>query len=193
METDKVIFSRRTIRQYTSKNLTKKQIIKIIEAGRWGPSVHNSQPWQYIIIRKKKIVDDISKVLNVKSKHLLTGFDIIIKETARIISNARTIVAVYNTCELSNRMKKFDEPYYSIAKCSEVQSISGSIENMLLMAHFLGLGAAWLTSPLFFEKEINSLLNIKSSLLAILTFGYPSNDIVKSDRKSLKKIAKYIQ
>ena len=187
----KLIKSRRSIRQYKKRTIPKGQIIKILEAGRWSPSAHNAQPWRFIVVTKPQVIKKLSKVLVNKSRNLLTGFDIVLRKTAEIVSNAPVIVAVYNSGELSNRMKKFDEPYFSITKMSELQSIAASIENMLLMAHARNLGAAWLTAPLFCEDEIKSFLNIKGYLVALVTFGYPNQYGTKSDRKPLKNLVKF--
>lgn len=187
----KLIRSRRTIRKYTDKEISNKQIMKILEAGRWSPSVHNAQPWRFIVIRKEPVIKRLAGILLKKSHHLFSGFDIIVKKTAEVVLSAPIAIVIYNSCELSKRMRKFGDPYFSITEISELQSISASIENMLLMAHSLGLGAAWLTSPLFCAAEIRSLFNINGSFVALLTIGYSGQSCAISDRKSLKSCIKF--
>ncbi|MGA1795530.1 MAG: nitroreductase family protein, partial [bacterium] len=50
-----LIKDRRTIRKYQDKNIPKKILDSIIEAGCWAPSTHNSQPWFYLVIKNSTI------------------------------------------------------------------------------------------------------------------------------------------
>ena len=50
-----VIFQRRSVRTYESKQVPIDLIEQMLDAGRWAPSAHNSQPWQFIIISDAKI------------------------------------------------------------------------------------------------------------------------------------------
>ena len=45
---------RRSIRKYTDKYIPDDVVKKIIEAGRYAPSSHNSQPWRFVVITNKK-------------------------------------------------------------------------------------------------------------------------------------------
>ena len=45
--------SRRSIRAYKPDPIPDEFIQKIIEAARWAPSGGNSQPWEFIVIKKK--------------------------------------------------------------------------------------------------------------------------------------------
>ena len=187
----KLIKSRRSIRKYKNTPVPKKEIMKILEAGRWAPSAHNAQPWRFIVITKPQVIKKLASVLIKSSHSLYSGFNIVLRKTAEVLSNAPVLIVVYNSCELSNKMKRFDEPYFSITKDSELQSISASIQNMLLMAHSLNLGTAWLTAPLFCENKVKSFLKIKGDLIALITIGYSKRTIIKTDRQNLKNLVKF--
>src|SRR4030066_2540323 len=63
MEIDKFIEllkSRRSIRAYKPDPIPDEFVQKIIEAARWAPSGGNSQPWEFIVIKKKEIKDRIA-------------------------------------------------------------------------------------------------------------------------------------
>ncbi len=69
METLKCIKTRRSIREYTAKDITEKQIKILIDAARHAPSAKNVQDWEFIIIRDNKIQRDL--MLNdTKRSHL---------------------------------------------------------------------------------------------------------------------------
>ncbi len=58
-ETEKVIYNRRSIRLYRGKPVPQKLVHRVIEAGRFAPSAGNNQPWKFIVIRNKELIDEI--------------------------------------------------------------------------------------------------------------------------------------
>ena len=126
---------------------------EIIEAARWAPSVHNIQPWRFVVISKQQVILKIAQILYKKSKEVFSGFNIILKESAKIIKNSPMLIIVVNSCALSRRMKKFENPYFDNSKISEYQSIAAAIENILISAHSKKLGVAWIGMALFCKNE----------------------------------------
>lgn len=58
-ETEKVIYNRRSIRLYKNKPVPPELVHRIIEAGRFAPSAGNNQPWKFIVIQNKELIDEI--------------------------------------------------------------------------------------------------------------------------------------
>lgn len=56
MDTFECIRKRRDIRSFTDREVTDETITKIIDAGRLAPSAMNLQPWNFIVIKDKKII-----------------------------------------------------------------------------------------------------------------------------------------
>jgi nitroreductase len=52
--------SRRSIRAYKPDPIPDEPIQKIVEAARWAPSGGDSQPWEFIVIKRKEIKDKIA-------------------------------------------------------------------------------------------------------------------------------------
>ena len=50
---------RRTIRRFKPDPVPHECIDKIIEAARWAPSGYNMQPWDFVVVRDKKLKDTI--------------------------------------------------------------------------------------------------------------------------------------
>ena len=65
MEFKQVLENRRSIRKYTKQAVEKEKVDAIIEAGLLAPSAHNTQPWQFIIVRDS-IVNSIKMVAGSK-------------------------------------------------------------------------------------------------------------------------------
>jgi len=191
MDILKLIKNRRTIRRYKNKPISKRIINRIIEAGRWGPSPHNSQPWEFVILEKQS-KEKLVRELFAFSPNIYTSFKILLKSTLKIIESAPTIILVYNNCSLSKKVKKFKEPYYGITYLSEIEGISAAIQNMHLVASYLGLGMAWLTMPLFIKKRIDRIISKKGDLIAILAIGFPAGKTGIISRKKSSEVFNYI-
>jgi len=54
-----LVKKRRSIRQFKPNPIPDEYIDKIIEAARWAPSASNSQPWEFIVIKKPELKDKI--------------------------------------------------------------------------------------------------------------------------------------
>ncbi len=63
--------------------------------------------------------------------------------------------------------------YGERGKLFAIEDCSASIQNMLLTAHALGLGACWVGA--FSEEEVRNLLSLPDHALpvALIPFGYP--------------------
>ena len=53
---------RRKMVAFTDKEVSNENILKIIDAARHAPSGMNFQPWEFIVIRDKKSIEEISYI-----------------------------------------------------------------------------------------------------------------------------------
>jgi len=189
-----LIKTRRTIRKYKDKKVPHEVLEKIIEAGRWAPSAHNIQPWKFIAIDKKETIEEIVSMLEKKAGELFSGFNLVMRDSAKNLRETQTIVAIYSDGTISRKFSKLGSPYSEIGDIYEVQSVTNAIQNMLLYSHSIGIGVAWYGMALFCEKEINKILGQSGRLMAIISLGYPKEkEKPKSKRKDLKEICEYIK
>ena len=59
-----LVKKRRTVRHFKSTPVPDDYITKIIEAARWAPSGFNTQPWEFVVIKKPEIHDKIVAALD---------------------------------------------------------------------------------------------------------------------------------
>jgi len=73
----------------------------------------------------------------------------------------------------------------------DLQAIGACMQNMLLAAHSLGLGASWQGEILNRADEVEELLGVPSyyELMAVLTLGYPGGAGQASSRRRLSELA----
>lgn len=190
----KVIKTHRNIRKYKNKPVPKKLIKKIIEAGRWGPSIHGFQPWKFVVIENKTLIKKISECLMRKSRRTCIGSKVLLSSSAHTITNAQILIIIYNSKSFARFGGNLRKRYSKFAKIAELSAISSAIQNMILTAESLGIGTCWLSITLFCEKEINIMCNIEEDydLVTVLSLGYPAEKGKRSTRKPISETVKYL-
>ena len=59
----KAIHSRKSVRHFTDEEVTKNQLEEILRAAMAAPSARNMQPWAFICITKRDILDQLANGL----------------------------------------------------------------------------------------------------------------------------------
>jgi NADPH-dependent glutamate synthase beta subunit-like oxidoreductase/nitroreductase/NAD-dependent dihydropyrimidine dehydrogenase PreA subunit len=59
-ETERVIYTRRSNRVFTPEQVSDDLIHRVLETGRFAPSAGNAQPWQFLVIQDRELLDEIS-------------------------------------------------------------------------------------------------------------------------------------
>ena len=59
MEAMDAILSRRSIRRYTEQTVSDEMIKELLEAAMSAPSAGNEQPWHFVVIRDRQILNEI--------------------------------------------------------------------------------------------------------------------------------------
>lgn len=161
---------RRSIRSFTSEDISEEQIEKIIDAARWAPSAGNIQPWEFIVIRRPEIKREIAKA----------ALNQIFIEEAPVV-----IVVCADEVKSSRVYGSRGANLYCI------QDTAAAIENMLLAICALGLGACWVGA--FNEDDVRRTLRIPRGLrpVAIIPVGHPAEKPAPPRRRALKEIIHY--
>ena len=62
MEIIEGIFTRRSIRKYKDKKIPVEQVNILIKAAMHAPSARNQQPWHFVVVTERDILEKITKV-----------------------------------------------------------------------------------------------------------------------------------
>lgn len=157
----KLIKERRSIRYFTNEIVKENDIMTLIEAAQWAPSGLNNQPWKFVTIQDKDILERCATCT----------------KYSRILLECSSCIAVfYALAEGYNRDK-------------DLMSIGACIQNMLLMASSMGIGTVWLGEILNKKAEVNEILTVDESyeLAAVIALGYPK-DTPQKGRKDLESL-----
>lgn len=176
MDFEKLVLQRESVRKYTDKPVEREDIIKCVEAARMTPSAHNSQPWTFVVIDNKELMQ---KVAN-------ETFNAVVRFN-KWVPNAQAMVAVVieKTHFAMVGSNKSDAEYNMI-------DIGAATEHFCLQAADLGLGTCIL--GYFNEKNVKELLNVPSGKKVglLITMGYSPFEIARDKkRKELDEMCKF--
>ncbi|MEN6440259.1 MAG: nitroreductase family protein [Syntrophobacter sp.] len=152
MEALQAILSRRSIRAYSKENVSEDILRQILEAAMSAPSAGNAQPWHFVVIRDRQILDAVPGF------HPFSG----------MLRQAPLAILVCGDPTL--------EKYTGFW----VQDCSAATQNILIAARALGLGAVWLGFyPKEDRIEgIRKILGIPDHIipLAMVSIGWPAEE-----------------
>lgn len=200
------IRERRSIRNFRDGIVKDEDVLHIIEAASFAPSAINKQPWYFIVIKEDDLKKQMAHIVKEKLKEIFgkIGDD---EDTKTLINYSQfftffekaPIVIVVLCRPVTSPFVVFLErvgvPTDELKDpvCSDIQSTSAAIQNMLLRAHDLGLGACWMTNPLIAAKELESLLQVKRPwyIISIIPVGVPASIPSLPKRKNVSSIVKF--
>jgi nitroreductase len=79
MDPLEILKTRRSIREYLDKEISKDLLEKIVDAGRFAPTARNVQPWEFIVITQAPTLKKLSELA----------------ENGRFLAQAKACIAVF--------------------------------------------------------------------------------------------------
>ncbi|MDD5503274.1 MAG: nitroreductase family protein [Candidatus Thermoplasmatota archaeon] len=195
------ILERRSVRRYTNKALTKEEIEKIIEAGRFAPSAKNAQPWRFIVITKRELIAELSRGIR-KVMASIVKFRFALKLFSSDLRTPANIRSLKNHAENEKDTIFFEAPVLILVVCKKEHfremSCACAAENMMLAAHSMSLGSCWIGYVRFLKLLAGSTKKAGvpkgHNIAAAIVFGHPENGNVNAPkRKEEAGIIKWIE
>jgi nitroreductase len=144
-----IIIHRRSIRKYKTDAISNEQIDKLLQAAMYAPSANNLQPWHFVVVTDRSIIDKITEI----------------HPYAKMLKNAPLAILV-----CADQQIEKTEGYW-------VQDCSAAIQNILLAAHGMELGSVWLGVYPRTERilSVKNLFKLPENIypLSIIAIGYP--------------------
>lgn len=154
MDMQDILIKRRSIRRYTQEQIPDDVLRQILNAGLLSPSSRGKQPWEFILVRDRNMLEHISKCRAGGHASMLQG--------------AYCAVVVIADTESADAW---------------IEDCSIAMLNMHLAADNLGVGSCWIQGRLRFaddkmttESYLRQALHFpeKYQLEAILSLGMPA-------------------
>ncbi|HLE75279.1 MAG TPA: nitroreductase family protein [Candidatus Bathyarchaeia archaeon] len=164
-----IVRNRRSVRSWENGKLKDNEFEHLVNVARWAPSSCNRQPWYFILTRDANKIKLLSEIRGQKS-----------------IGNAPSCILV-----LIN-MQSYDK---AEASYTPFLDAGAAIQNLLLMAQILGLGACWVN---FGPNEVDETKREKVKtvfripahyeVVSIIPIGHPKIIPLPPGRKDLSNI-----
>jgi len=159
------ILTRRSIRKFTNRKVSKETIELILTAAMNAPTACNQQAWFFMVITDPKKLEKLSK--------LHSGVHFVKSAPVAIIVCGEPDAAVLD--------------YYWTDDCA------AATQNLLLAAHSLGLGAIWTgidrqdsEAIAFFRQNLS--ISDQYVPFAMVPIGYPAEQNLPNNKFDEKKI-----
>ena len=157
------IFHRISVRKYESREVEQEKVELMLRAAMAAPSACNQQPWEFYVVTDKEVISRLS-------------------EASPYTKCAKGAPLVFVPCF---RTEGAAPDYFNI-------DMSASVENLLLEADELGLGAVWMgIAPIEDRMEtVREILDIPDHLqaFALVPCGYPAEERAQQDRYDESRI-----
>ncbi|MRR07528.1 MAG: nitroreductase family protein [Deltaproteobacteria bacterium] len=156
------IYTRRSVRDFSEKPVESEKILEILKAGSWAPSGLNNQPWRFVVVHAAEKRRELAR---------LTHY-------GRILEQAPVALAVF-----VDRIAMYHDT-------KDHQAVGACIQNILLAAHAMELGAVWLGEILKNASGVREALSLPENLelMAVVAVGYPARTDQRSGRKQLAEL-----
>ena len=162
-EVEKVILERRSVRKYKNKQVPENLVRRILEAGRYAPSAGNYQPWSFIVIRDKEILDEMEDSIRQQCKIVKFLLDwktsplgpvswCLARTIIRLMPNKMHPTSFTALLMIADgKIKVFHDAPTVIMLLKDRRGVGKPDidigicgQNIILAAHSLGLGTCWI-------------------------------------------------
>lgn len=164
MDTLDAIHTRRSIRKYLHTPVPPDVLQQVLSAAMYAPSACNQQPWQFVVLDDRKLLREVPKI----------------NSYAAMAAEAPVAILVCGDSSLET------VPDYWVIDCS------AAVQNLLLAAHALGLGAVW--TGVYPQQErvqgFRRLLGLPKTVTphSLVPLGYPAEQPPQEERYRAKRV-----
>ena len=206
------IYNRKSVRKFKDSEVTREDIIKMLDAAIHAPSPKNQQTLHFVVIQNKELINKIADIVEKNHTNLA--------EMAKVEKQRKLMMNLlpYYTCfkNAPVLVVVYSKEYYMVEETilkdnnaseevlnelrfpnSAAQGIGAAIENFLLAATELGYGTCYMTGPTHSKIEIEELINFEKDeykLMAMISLGIAEDDTPNSPpRKSLDEVVTFVE
>lgn len=196
-ETLKTIRLRRSIRSFTKQEVPGDQIRVLLQAANEAPSAHNQQAWRFIVLQGNK-KQELAQLVTTKAAEFPKPSSALLRMGAKSILSAPAVIAIANTGDLirhgTELFKVEKDIAHAFFRTMEIQSSAAAVQNMLLAATSLGLGAVWLGVLYLIKDDVLKFLGEpEGEFMAVVPIGHPARPSAGPQKEPLEMKARYFE
>ena len=195
--TDFPMLPRRMIRRYTNQPVATMLIEQVLAAAVTAPSPHNRQPWRFAVLRgeaRARLAVAMGHKLRADRLRDGDAVDVIERDVARSSQRITSAPVAILACLSMSEMDHYADTHRANAeRWMAGQAVACAIQNLLIEASALRLGACWMCAPLFCPDIVVSSLALPNDWepQALITLGYAADTGRERGRKPLPEVVRY--
>lgn len=166
------ILGRVSVRRFEERPLTDEQVNSLLEVMRRAPSAGNLQPWRFAVVRSRPAREALARAAGrqafVGQAPVVFVISVVPAESARYYGErGRTLYCIQDT--------------------------AAAVQNLLIAAEALGLGAVWVGA--FDEDQVARIIGLNPGVrpVALVPVGHPRNRSRLSRRRPLDEVVIWIE
>jgi nitroreductase len=197
------IRGRRSVRSFLPRAVPEDLVERLCEAARWAPSAGNRQPFRVLVVDDATLKEAMAgEVRAVVERIVAAARPDRAPDLATYLENfshfvtAPVVLAVVfrqgpDLLALGRKAGVADPAVDGQRMLVDaVSSASAAIQNLLLAAHTLGLGACWMTGPLVAADGLRRCLEVTKGweIAALVPVGYADEEPQPPKRRPLQRL-----
>ena len=179
---ERAIRQRRSIRGLVGPPLDADELESLVSLALTAPAPHHTQPWRFVEVsdgRRAVLAEAMGAVWRVDLER-----DGVPRSTQdRIIERSRAQVVGAPTlllgCLVAEGLRVYEDESRRCAEWSlATHSFGAAMQNILLAASSRGLGAYWISAPVYAQEAARQALDLDAAwqAQALIALGHPSAD-----------------
>jgi nitroreductase len=205
----RAIEGRRSVRRFLPDPVPEALAIQLVELAIAAPSASNKQPWKFLLLSSRATIRALAELVREATAEVARHVPPESEPAFRAYGDYFTrfedaplvIVPIYKAMTILSNLVDAELPPARKDAVTTLEQTSGlagaamALQNLLLGAHVLGLGASGMTGPLLAEDSIKRHLEIPTSwhVLALVPVGYPAEIPAPPGRKGVEKVIRWIR
>ncbi|MFC1463334.1 MAG: nitroreductase family protein [Candidatus Brachytrichaceae bacterium NZ_4S206] len=188
------IARRRMIRRYTDRPVPRDVVVALLEAATRAPSPHNRQPWRFAVLTgdaRARLAAAMGARLREDLARDGVAPELIARDVSRSYQRIMSAPVCILACMTLRDMDAYpDDRRNAAERWMAGQAVAAAIQNILLAATDLGLGACWMCAPLFCPETVVQTLGLPEDWQpqALITLGYPADAGKRRDRRPVDEV-----
>ncbi len=202
-----LLASRRTIRRFRRDPVPRHVVERLIAAAVLAPSASNQQPWRFLATEDRTLLEALARRVEEKTAlygahipHVFRGqWEAYGDYFVRFRDAALVILCVWQPLAVLSNLLDGGLPegerrgVEAMEVTSGLVSASLALENLLLAAHAMGLGASAMTGPLVAESDFRAAFGLPDRwrIAALVAVGYPAETPPPTPRRGPAQVLQW--
>ncbi len=191
------IAGRRSIRRYTDRPVEPEKLRAVLTAACQAPSAANAQPWAFVVVQEPELRARLAELI--LESHDRYYSDVRVLLPGEEMSGLRARFAglggapVYVVACVHRRRSYVRPDHAARVRPWDLVSVAAAMQNLLLAASALGLGACWLGGPTLRADALKARLGIPADVevIGVTPLGYPDESPGPRPRLPLEEVVHF--